>query len=93
MLGQECIAAVGGPLARSVEDLELFFQTVSNAQPWLREPMHNMPWNTESIEPAPKLIIGVMSSDLVVTPHPYILRVLLDVVKKLKTAGHERRYP
>lgn len=90
MTGQESIVAVAGPLGRSVDDLELFFQVNSDAKPWLKEPLLRMPWVSEiSQMQNQKLRIGVMTWDEVVMPHPYITRVIREVTKKLKGAGHE----
>lgn len=90
MVGAESITAVAGPLGHNVQDLELFFQIVSDAKPWLKEPLLAMPWRSqmEALE-RQKLTIGVMLWDEVVMPHPYITRVVKEVAAKLKRAGHE----
>ncbi|PHH91282.1 hypothetical protein CDD83_1092 [Cordyceps sp. RAO-2017] len=90
MVGFESIMAVAGPIGRSVDDLELFFQVVSDAKPWLTEPLLATPWTsqTESMQSS-KLKIGIMTWDEVVLPHPYITRVIGEVAAKLKEAGHE----
>ncbi|KAK2750126.1 hypothetical protein FQN57_004621 [Myotisia sp. PD_48] len=89
MMGNDPITAVAGPLGHSVEDLELFFQIVSDAEPWLQEPVLEIPWRKENHGLGEKLTIGVMYWDEVVMPHPYITRVLSEAVEKLKAAGHE----
>lgn len=87
MTGSESIIAVAGPLGHCVEDLELFFQVVSNAKPWLKEPLLGFPWLSQP-EPEPsKLTVGMMLWDEVVMPHPYITRAIREVAEKLKKAG------
>ncbi|KAM4056607.1 amidase [Hirsutella rhossiliensis] len=90
MVGFESIMAVAGPMGHNVEDLELFFQIVSDAKPWLTEPLMAMPWRSQidSMQ-SEKLRIGIMVWDEVVMPHPYITRVIKDVAAKLKEAGHD----
>ncbi|OAQ71710.1 amidase [Purpureocillium lilacinum] len=90
LTGQESIHAVTGPLGHNVEDLDLFQQVVTDAKPWLREPLLKMPWQSQiEAMKGHKLTVGVMLWDEVVMPHPYITRVIKDVAKKLDAAGHE----
>ena len=89
MTGAESITAVAGPLGHNVDDLDLFFKIVSDAQPWLKEPLHYMPWRSQPSTLGDKLSIGVMMWDEVVLPHPYITRVISEVAQKLKAAGHD----
>lgn len=90
MVGFESIMAVAGPIGHSVEDLELFFQLVSDAKPWLTEPLLAMPWTSRVASmQSEKLRIGIMVWDKVVMPHPYITRVIKDVAAKLKAASHD----
>ncbi|PFH56204.1 hypothetical protein XA68_16898 [Ophiocordyceps unilateralis] len=90
MKGFESIQGTVGPMARSVDDLELFMRVVLAAEPWLTEPLLAMPWRsqTEAMRNE-KLRIGFMAFDGVVMPHPYITRVLADVRAKLERAGHQ----
>ncbi|KAF9885253.1 hypothetical protein FE257_000613 [Aspergillus nanangensis] len=91
MIGNDPIPAVAGPLGHSIEDLDLFFKIVSDAEPWFQEPLIELPWKTdEQLNfDAGHLKVGVMMWDEVVMPHPYITRVLKEVVAKLKAAGHD----
>lgn len=94
MIGNDPIPAVAGPLGHSVEDLDLFFKIVSDAEPWFQEPMIEMPWKTDdqlNFNPD-RLKIGVMVWDEVVMPHPYITRVINEVAAKLKAAGHDGEF-
>lgn len=90
-MGQESIIAVSGPLGHSIEDLNLFFQVTSDAEPWLYEPLLAIPWKTDDqlgFNP-PRLTVGLMLWDEVVMPHPYLTRTLKEVAAKLQAAGHE----
>ncbi|KAL1868415.1 hypothetical protein VTK73DRAFT_3709 [Phialemonium thermophilum] len=87
--GAESIVAVAGPLGRSVDDLELFFQIVSDAQPWLKEYLLGFPWTSNMGKLPAKLTVGIMVWDEVVMPHPYITRVIKETAEKLRNAGHE----
>lgn len=89
MSGSESIPAVAGPLSHSVDDLELFFKVVSDAQPWLKEPLLYQPWKSRPASQVDKLAVGIMTWDEVVMPHPYITRVVKDVADRLRLAGHD----
>lgn len=86
--GMQNLVGVVGPLARSIEDLELFCAAALNHEPWKYEPsLIEMPWRQET--QAPKALkIGVIWSDGVVQPHPPITRALKQVVSALTDAGH-----
>lgn len=90
LAGQESIAAVAGPLAHNVEDMDLFMQVLADSKPWLKEPLLNMPWRSQiGASEARTLTVGVMLWDEVVLPHPYITRVISEVAVKLGKAGHD----
>lgn len=86
--GMQNLVGVVGPLARSIEDLELFCVAALNHEPWKYESsLIEMPWRQET--QAPKVLkIGVIWSDGVVQPHPPITRALKEVVSALTDAGH-----
>lgn len=88
-IGQESITAVVGPMGHNIDDLDLFFRIVSDAEPWFKEPMLEMPWKVMDIGPKARLRIGVMIWDEVVMPHPYIVRVIQEATEKLKATGHD----
>ncbi|PCG90117.1 Amidase [Penicillium occitanis (nom. inval.)] len=86
--GMQNLVGVVGPLARSIEDLELFCVAALKHEPWKYEPsLIEMPWRPETRAPQ-KLKIGVIWSDRVVQPHPPIVRALKQVVSTLTGAGH-----
>lgn len=86
--GQAGILSSIGPVGRSLRDIELILRVWNQFEPWLYDPVVvAKKWNPL---PAPsKAIIGVMSWDEVVMPHPPIQRAIREVVGKLKAAGHE----
>ncbi|OAR01268.1 hypothetical protein LLEC1_04198 [Akanthomyces lecanii] len=90
MAGAESIMAVSGPIARSVQDQELFMQVTFDAKLWLKDTLRGVPLQsqTKRLE-TQKLTVGVMLWNEVVMPHPYITRVLREATQKLKQAGHE----
>lgn len=86
--GMQNIVGVVGPMAQSIEDLELFCMVTLKYEPWKYEPsLIEMPWRPEIRAPQ-KLKIGVIWSDGVVQPHPPITRALKRVVSALTGAGH-----
>ena len=87
MAGSEHIIPVTGPLSTSLEGIKLFMKTIIAAKPWLVEPsLLPIPWNeSQLIQPIDKkLKVGILWDDGVVKPHPPIIRVLREVVDKLK---------
>lgn len=86
--GMKNLVGVVGPLARSIEDLELFCVAALKHEPWKYEPsLIEIPWRPETQVPK-TLRIGVIWSDGVVQPHPPIVRALNQVVSTLTDAGH-----
>jgi amidase len=88
LAGQESIGSVHGPMARSMADLRLFTENVSNAAPWLKDPKCiPMPWRSVELKEKPK--IGVLWDNGIVTPTPPVQRALKTVVEKLQQKGYE----
>ena len=88
MAGSNHIIPVIGPLATSLEGINLFMKTIIDAKPWLAEPsILPIPWKLHDmlISPTRRLKIGVLWDDEVVKPHPPITRALREVVEKLRT--------
>lgn len=87
--GMQNLVGVVGPLARNLEDLELFCVAGLNQEPWKYEPsLIEMPWRLDTLAAPSQLRIGVIWCDGVVQPHPPIMRALKDVVSALKANGH-----
>ncbi|EKG12072.1 Amidase [Macrophomina phaseolina MS6] len=88
LAGQEAVASVNGPLAPSLESVELYSKTVVGLQPWLQDPKCvPIPWRT--VEVPKKLKLAVLWHDDVVMPTPPVRRALKETVERLKKAGHE----
>ncbi|WVQ75518.1 hypothetical protein IAR50_005143 [Cryptococcus sp. DSM 104548] len=92
MSGQEAIPGAFGPMGRSARDMELFVQTVLQAEPWKTDPTQvGMPWLPGGFKwmGGERPRVGVMWDDGVVVPQPPIQRALKTAVEKLKKAGFE----
>lgn len=91
MSGQEAVQSVNGPMARTIEDIELEAKAVVDSAPWLHDPrMLPLPWRPcPEVSPSSPLKIAVLWHDGMVTPTPPVTRALHDTVAKLKAAGHE----
>jgi len=89
--GADYVQTVLGPLCRTLEGIELFMQTVLDAEPWKLEPaLVPLPWRSVDVRPTPArpLRLGVMWHDGVVLPHPPISRALTEFVERVKKLAH-----
>lgn len=87
--GQESVVAVAGPLANTVDDIELFMKAyINEGKPWDDDQWCiPIPWRAVE-KPNPKdVTVAIMYDDGQVKPHPPILRGLKHVEAKLKAAG------
>ncbi|KAK4554173.1 hypothetical protein LTR86_008700 [Recurvomyces mirabilis] len=93
MPGQEGIASVFSPMARTLMDLTYFTRSFIQMQPWkYDQSVHPLAWRTEVEEEyADKktLKIGVMRTDNVVDPSPACVRAVDMSVQALRDQGHE----
>ncbi|KAL4897500.1 amidase signature domain-containing protein [Aspergillus ambiguus] len=92
MAGQEGVASVFSPMARTLNDLTYFTKAIISMQPWKYDcTVHPISWreDQEAEVQSKKLRIGLMSTDGVVPPTPAIARSLSTTVRALKAAGHE----
>jgi len=91
--GVDYILGVIGPMARSLDDLELYCKVALANEPWLVEPsLVNKPWQSNiAREDSVKgpLTIGLLISDGIVDPHPPIVRSLQETARALEAAGHK----
>lgn len=87
--GQESVVAVAGPMARSIDDIDLFMKHyVNDGKPYEKDQWAlPMPWRTVAPPKPADITIAVMYDDGVVKPTPPIARGLKEVVAKLKNAG------
>lgn len=87
--GQESIPSVCGPLARSVEDIELFMKHyINEGHPWNYDPWAlRIPWKDIPVPSTKDITIAIMWDDEIVRPSPPIERGLKYVVEKFRKAG------
>ncbi|KAI1090260.1 amidase [Rostrohypoxylon terebratum] len=77
--GQEHVPSSVGPLARNLHSLTIVMKELIQTKPdEVFQEFRSKP-----------LIIGLLTDDGVIRPHPPISRVLLSLVEKLRAAGHE----
>lgn len=87
--GQESVLAVQGPMARTIEDLDLYMDAYINVgKPWDTDAtILPLPWRKVA-EPEPKaLTIAIVYDDGLVKPSPPIQRGLKHTADKLAAAG------
>lgn len=88
MPGQEAVQSVNGPMARTIDDIDMYSRTVVSSEPWLHDPRCvPLPWRP--VELPAKLKIGVLWHDGMVHPTAPVSRALRSTVDKLRAAGHE----
>jgi amidase len=88
LAGQEAVASVNGPMAKTLEDITMYSKAVIDAQPWLLDPkMLPIPWR--QVEPKTKLKIAVLWNDGICMPTPPVTRALKETTESLRQAGHE----
>jgi amidase len=82
-------------MARSIDTIEYFMQSLLDSNPWDVDPgCIPIPWRKElAALPDRKLKLGVVFDDGLVRPQPPITRALREVVTKLAAAGHEGTFP
>jgi Asp-tRNA(Asn)/Glu-tRNA(Gln) amidotransferase A subunit family amidase len=93
MPGQEGIASVFSPMARTLHDLTYFTRSIIQMKPWTYDPsVHPIPWHAdveESTSTKKPLRIGLLLTDNVVDPSPACLRALKTAADALTAAGHD----
>ncbi|EXA30938.1 hypothetical protein FOVG_17715 [Fusarium oxysporum f. sp. pisi HDV247] len=86
------IAPVGGPMANSIEDLEMFIKITLGQRPWNYDPSAvDIPWRDLGDKDT-KLTIGVMAEDPEYPLHPPVRRALAKAASALENAGHKLVY-
>lgn len=92
MDGQNSILSVVGPIATTASSLKLITKAFLDQNPWRIDPLvHEIPWRAEKEREAQatKLAFAVIRSDGIVNPHPPVSRAIEELVKKLRTGGHD----
>ncbi|ETN46509.1 uncharacterized protein HMPREF1541_00694 [Cyphellophora europaea CBS 101466] len=72
------ILATGGPMCRSLRDIELFMQILRGSEQHLRDPsIVPLPWSgLTTALPSRPIKLGIMTTDGHITPQPPVLRAL-----------------
>ncbi|KAL7906205.1 amidase [Trichoderma velutinum] len=93
MPGQDGIPSVYSPMARTLDDLTYFTQSVIWMKPWTYDySVQPLPWRHEieqEILQKGRLRVGVFRTDGVVDPSPACKRALEMAEAALRNAGHE----
>ena len=94
MEGVPGIKPSAGPLANSLEDLDLFMSTVIRAEPWKYDATASgAPWSgVVSGEKKQKLTIGVLPDHPQFPLHPPVQRALKSAAEALEAKGHNIVY-
>ncbi|KAH6867579.1 amidase signature domain-containing protein [Thelonectria olida] len=90
--GQEHVPSSAGPMARDLDTIHLAMTSLTDSEPWEHDARcATLPWREDLYKEvqARPLVIGVLTDDNVVRPHPPISRVLQEAVKALRSEGHE----
>ncbi|OAK97538.1 amidase [Phaeosphaeriaceae sp. SRC1lsM3a] len=88
LAGQEAVASVNGPMAKSLEDIVTYCKAVVGAQQWNLDPkVLPIPWRQVDVKP--KLKVAVLWNDGICLPTPPVTRALKETADSLKRAGHE----
>ena len=87
--GQESVVAVAGPLANSIDDIELFMKSyINEGKPWDDDQLCiPVLWRDVPKPNAKDVTVAILYDDGLVKPHPPIERGLKFVESKLKDAG------
>ncbi|BGP05084.1 hypothetical protein JCM10049v2_000888 [Rhodotorula toruloides] len=90
MKGYEGMESTIGPMARSIDSLEVFMRAVVGAEPWLFDAKTvERPWRRSTLELTKKLHIAFALDNGLVHSHPPIRRAINETVAALARAGHQ----
>lgn len=87
--GQESVTPVQGPLARSIDDIEMLMDAyINQGRPWNIDcTTLPIPWRKVKKPKPEELTVAIAYDDGIVSPTPPIVRGLKHVAEKLKAAG------
>ena len=88
--GMVGMQACAGPICRGLDDVRVFFDALEAATPWEVDPavVPGKCWGSD-IQKEREPLIGVLWRDGVIEPLPPVMKVLQEVVEKLKVKGVE----
>lgn len=79
---------VVGPMANSMEDIELLFNSIIKSNPWKYD-NNSIPMPLKLVDHKKSLKIGYIVQDDLFPVHPTVKKFVNDAVQKLKAAGHD----
>ncbi|KAI5781302.1 acetamidase [Geopyxis carbonaria] len=89
MAGQEGVAAVYSPMARTLPDLTYFLKSIIDQEPWEYDhTVHPIPWRADT-PPSRSVRWGVLATDGIVPPTPAITRALATAAAALRETGQD----
>ncbi|PYH89678.1 general amidase GmdB [Aspergillus ellipticus CBS 707.79] len=87
------LVASAGPLAQTLNDLELFMSTVIDAEPWrYDDSATGAPWSRAHKPDTSVLKIGIFAEDEHFPLHPPVKRAINSAVEALSKKGHQIIY-
>lgn len=83
-----------GPLAHSIDALDIFMKNVIDTHPAAFDTMSlDVPWrNLDALPAGTKLTVGVLAEDPSYPLHPPVKRALADIIGLLESQGHNLVY-
>jgi fatty acid amide hydrolase len=88
LVGQEAVRGMGGPLARTVEDLALFFRALSPERMTALDPrVPPLPWKDPAEGSVDKLRVGTYVDDGVLRASPAVARAVEAAASALRARG------
>ncbi|OJJ68039.1 hypothetical protein ASPBRDRAFT_185904 [Aspergillus brasiliensis CBS 101740] len=94
MEGVPGLKPAAGPLAHSLNDIELFMSTILNAEPWKYDSTTSAaPWTFPQASDDPRqLTIGILPESKDFPLHPPVKRALQSAITALEKKGHRLVY-
>ncbi|KAJ4258925.1 hypothetical protein NW762_008012 [Fusarium torreyae] len=84
------VTPVGGPMANSIDDLELFMKVTLQQRPWHYDAsVIDIPWRDLSGTSDKPLVVGVLPEDPEYPLQPPVRRALNKAASALENAGHK----
>ncbi|CAL5873023.1 uncharacterized protein PFLUO_LOCUS7292 [Penicillium psychrofluorescens] len=86
--GQEAIRNAIGPMAKSLDGIEIWSKAVLKSEPWMKDDPDCLPIPWRDVEIPKQLCFGLLLDDGIVKPLPPVTRGLLLTKAALKASGH-----
>ncbi|KAJ5808994.1 hypothetical protein N7474_010263 [Penicillium riverlandense] len=86
--GQEAVRNAIGPMAKSLDGVEIWSKAVLKSEPWMNGDPDCLPIPWRDVQVPKKLCFGLLLDDGIVKPLPPVTRGLLLTKAALEAAGH-----